>query len=88
MPKTLFESFAWLVYGIKGVAMQIPAECSMNQRHGGTDDVEHEFATTRHKNPNPTLAETRGTLAKQTGHCAANFTKKVKYKFDGFEIVA
>ena len=58
--------------------MQLPLGSAMNQRHGGTDDLEHEFATTRHKNPNPTLAETRGMLGKQTGHRAANFTKNMK----------
>ena len=65
------------------MAVQIPAECSMNQRHGGTDYAEHELTTTCHKNPNPTLAETRGMLAKQTGHRAANFTKNMKSNTSG-----
>ena len=78
MPITLYESFAWLVYGIMGVASQIPEGCSMNQREGGTDDLEHEFATNRHKNPNSTIADTRGSIGQQSGFRASNFTKNLK----------
>ena len=80
MSNTLYEYFALLVYGIKGVAMQLPPGCAMNQRNGKTDDLEHEFATTRHKNPNPTLAEARCMLAKQTGHRVAKFHKEYEIR--------
>lgn len=60
IPKTLYESFAWMVYGIKGVAVQIPADCAMVQCRGGTDDVENEFARNRQMNSNPTMADMRG----------------------------
>ena len=49
-----------MVYGIKGVAVQIPADCAMVQCRGGTDDVENEFARNRQMNSNPTMADMRG----------------------------
>ena len=58
MPLTLFESFAWMIFGIKGVASQIPDGCVMVQRAGGSDDLEHEFANFRQKNANSTMADT------------------------------
>ena len=78
MPKTLYESFAWLVYGLKGVAMQIPEGCSMVQCRGGTDDVEQEFGRNRQMNSNPTLADMRGQIARGTGVRASDFAKQTK----------
>lgn len=67
MPLTLYKSFTWLVYGLKGVASQIPNGCAMIQHAGGTDDCKHEFANFRQKNSNSTMADTRGMMGQQTG---------------------
>ena len=77
MPKTLFDSFAHLVYGMKGVASQIPSGCSMVQCRGGTDDVEQEFS------PNPTLGDMRGQIARGTGVRASDFAKNTKNNTSG-----
>ena len=55
IPKTIFESYAWLVYGIKVVAAQIPDGGKIVQCRGSTYDVEHEFARNRQLNYNLTL---------------------------------
>lgn len=52
MPITLYKLFAYLVYGIKGVASQIPDGCAMLQQNGGTDDLENDFATFRQMSAN------------------------------------
>ena len=80
---TLFESFIWMVHGIKGVAQQIPDGCAMMQRAGGTDDLEHEFANFRQKNQNPTMADTRGMMGQQTGFRATNFARNLKCNNNG-----
>ena len=67
MPKSLYDSFAWSVYGMKGVATQIPEECEMVQCRGGIDDVEHEFARNREMNSNPTIAEMRDQITQGAG---------------------
>lgn len=87
IPKTLFESFAWLVYGLKGVASQIPKGCAMVQRRGGTDHVEHEFSYIRHKNPNPGIADARGMIGQQTGFRSTNFAKNVKTNTRGDRMI-
>ena len=86
MPLTLFESFSWLVYGLKGVASQIPDGCAMIQRAGGTDDLEHEFANFRQKNSNSTIADTRGMMGQQTGFRATNFARNLKSNSSGDDV--
>ena len=82
--KTLYESFAWLVYGLKGVAGQIPDGCSMVvQCQGGTDDVEQEFGRNRQMNSNPKLADIRGQIARGTGVRAGDFTRQTKNNTSG-----
>ena len=83
MPVTLYESFLWIVYGMKGVALQIPEGCAMMQRAGGTNDLEHEFANFRQKNQNSTMADTRGMMGQQTGYRATNFARNLKCNNDG-----
>ena len=83
MSLTLFESFAWMVYGIKGVAQQIPEGCVMIQRAGGSDDLEHEFANFRQKNQNSTMADTRAMMGQQTGFRSTNFARYLKYNNNG-----
>ena len=83
IPKTLYESFAWLVYGIKGVSLQIPNGCRMVQCRGGTDDVEHEFARNRQKNSNPTMADMRGQIARGTGVRSSDFARHTKNNTSG-----
>ena len=83
MPKTLFDSFAHLVYGMKGVASQIPSGCSMVQCRGGTDDVEQEFSRNRQLNSNPTLGDMRGQIARGTGVRASDFAKNTKNNTSG-----
>ena len=78
MPHTLYESFCWIVYGLKGVASQIPDGAYMIQCRGGTDDVEQEFARLRQANSNSTLADTRGMIARGTGVRASDFAKNAK----------
>ena len=83
IPKTLYESFAYLVYGIKGVAMQIPNDCKMIQCRGGTDDVEHEFARNRQMNSNPTIGDMRGQIARGTGVRSSDFARHTKNNTSG-----
>ena len=83
IPVTLYESFAWLVYGIMGVASQIPDNCKMNQRHGGTDDNENEFSYLRHANPNPTGDNVRKSTAKASGFRAADFAVGLRSNTSG-----
>lgn len=78
MPSTLYKSFAWLVYGIKGVASLIPDGCAMMQRRGGTDEVEQEFARIRSGNPNSTMADTRGIIASGSSVRGNYFAKAAK----------
>ena len=83
MPKTLYESFAWLVYGVKGVASQIPKGAMMIQSRGGTDDVEQEFARIRQANSNPTIAAARGIASRGNGFRGSSFAKNVKNNTSG-----
>lgn len=78
MPSTLYKSFAWLVYGIKGVASQIPDGGRMMQRRGGTDEVEQEFARIRAGNANSTMADTRGIIASGSSVRGNYFAKAAK----------
>lgn len=78
MPSTLYKSFAWLVYGIKGVASQIPDGCQMMQRRGGTDEVEQEFSRIRAGNSNSTMADTRGIIASGSSVRGNYFAKAAK----------
>ena len=83
MPSTLYDSFCWIVYGIMGVASQIPDGAEMMQCRGGTDDVEQEFARNRAKNCNPTIADVRGTIATGSGVRGSDFTKNLKNNTGG-----
>ena len=83
MPLTLYESLAWMIYGIKGVAKQIPEGCAMIQRVGGTDDLEHEFANFRQKNCNSTMADTRAMMGQQTDFRSINFARNLKSNSKG-----
>ena len=83
MPKTLFLSFIQLVYGMKGVASQIPPGCYMVQCRGGTDDVEQEFSRNRQLNSNPTLGDMRGQIARGTGVRASDFARYTKNNTSG-----
>ena len=75
---TLYESFCWIVCGMKGVASQIPDGHEMVQRRGGTDDLENEFARQRQSNSNPTIMDSRGMMAQAAGFRATDFTKNIK----------
>ena len=75
------------MYGIKGVASQIPEGHAMNQRYGGTDDNEHEFANYQQRNQNATIAETRGTMAKCSGYQSINFARNLKSNSSGDKYV-
>ena len=83
MPKTLYESFAWLVYGLTGVAMQITEGCSMVQYQCGTDDVEQKFGRNRQINSNTTLGDMRGQIARGTGVRASDFARHTKNNTSG-----
>ena len=74
----MYESFCWLVIGIRGVASQIPEGHEMVQCRGGTDDLENEFARQRQSNSNPTIMDSRGMMAQAAGYCASDFTKNIK----------
>ena len=78
IPTTLFESFAWIVYGIKGVASQIPECGKIVQCRGGTGDVEHEFARNRQMNSNPISGDMRGQVARGIGVRSSDFARHTK----------
>ena len=42
-PLTLFQSYLWMLYGIKGVAKQISRGCTMIKWAGGKNNLEHKF---------------------------------------------
>ena len=77
------ERFIQLVYGMKGVASQIPPGCYMVQCRGGTDDVEQEFSRNRQLNSNPTLGDMRGQIARGTGVRASDFARYTKNNTSG-----
>ena len=44
-PLTLFQSYLWMLYGIKGVAKQISNDCTMIKWVGGKNNLEHKHDT-------------------------------------------
>ena len=67
-----------MVYGLKGVAQQIPEGCAMMQWAGGTDDLDHKFANFRQKKSNSTIHDVRGIMRQQTGFSSTNFARNLK----------
>ena len=79
-----WEDLCWLVYGIKGLSKEYLKEDKsrrMNQRRGGSDVCEHEFAAFRQSNSNGTEYDLRGIEARRSaywGHNVSSFSKIVK----------
>ena len=64
------EDLSWLIYSTIGIARTYLKEDKsrrMCQRKSDTDDCEHEFASSRLKNPKPTQGDMRKIFARWAG---------------------
>ena len=79
-----WEDLCWLVYGIEGMAQEYlenDKSRRMNQRRGGSDVCEFEFAAFRQSNSNGSEYDIRGIEARRSAyraHDISSFSRIVK----------
>ena len=81
IPWQSFEDLVYLIIGIIGVSkLYLKKDKSriLVQRRSGSDDVEHEFAGIRVRNPKPTALDVREISARRTGSRASTFNALCK----------
>ncbi|GFH62224.1 hypothetical protein CTEN210_18700 [Chaetoceros tenuissimus] len=78
IPNTLYESFCYLVFGLKGVAAMIPEGRKMIHNRGGTDIVENEIGRVRQGNSNPGAGDAIGMIATGNNTRMTTFTRNAK----------